>query len=102
MRSQVLQFFGQDVPICKRLLPFPIAATLIGIAVVNIPLLLLSEILTNFRHYSQRHLTKESGFDPYFSETDKRGIARSPASGKRLLYRQSRSLLFFLILLNSL
>lgn len=32
MRSQVLQFFDRDVPICKRLLPFPIAATLIGIS----------------------------------------------------------------------
>jgi hypothetical protein len=34
----------------------------------------LSEILTNFRHYSQRHLTKESGFDPHFSESDRRGV----------------------------
>lgn len=39
-----------------------------------IPLLSLSEILTNFRHYSQRHLTKESGFDPHFSESDRRGL----------------------------
>ena len=39
-----------------------------------IPLLSLSEILTNFRHYSQRHLTRESGFDPHFSESDRRGI----------------------------
>ena len=38
------------------------------------PLLSLSEILTNLRHYSQRHLTKESGFDPHFSETNKRGV----------------------------
>ncbi len=39
-----------------------------------IPLLSLSEILTRFRHYSQRYLTRESGFDPYFSESDRRGV----------------------------
>ncbi|NEP13590.1 MAG: hypothetical protein F6K14_25985 [Symploca sp. SIO2C1] len=39
-----------------------------------IPLLSLSEILTKFRNYSQRHLTRESGFDPHFSESDRRGI----------------------------
>ncbi len=40
----------------------------------DIPLLSLSEILTNFRHYSQRHLTRESGLDPHFAESDRRGI----------------------------
>jgi hypothetical protein len=38
-----------------------------------IPLLSLSEILTNFRHYSQRHLTKESGFDPIFRRVTEEG-----------------------------
>ncbi|NEO82152.1 hypothetical protein [Moorena sp. SIO4G3] len=34
--------------------------------------------MTKFRYYSQRRLTKESGFDPHFSESDSRGISTTP------------------------
>ncbi len=44
-------------------------------AIYCIPLLSLSEIITKFRHDSQRHLTRESGFDPHFSESDRRGVS---------------------------
>ncbi|MBP0035950.1 MAG: hypothetical protein J7524_22785 [Roseofilum sp. Belize BBD 4] len=40
------------------------------------PLLSLWEIRTNFRHYSPRSLTKESGFHAPLSESDRRGLQR--------------------------